>query len=482
MTPEEFRKFGYRVVDWIADYRGKVSELPVRARTAPGEVKGRLPSDPPEGPEPFDQIFRDLDEIILPGLSHWQHPRFFGYFPANSVLASVLGDYLSTGLGVLGLSWQSSPALTELEEVVTDWMRRMMGLSAEWNGVIQDTASTSTLVALLCAREKVSNYALDRGGLQGEERPLVVYVTAHSHSSVEKAALLAGFGRNNLRVVAHNGPMAGSKRDPQPDYAMNARALRDAVERDLSAGAVPAAIVATTGTTTTTALDPIAAIAEIAHTHGIWLHVDAAMAGSAMILPECRWMWDGVAGADSLVVNVHKWLGAAFDCSLYYIRDAQHLVRVMSTSPSYLQSAADGRVKNLRDWGLPLGRRFRALKLWLLIREQGVAGLQARIRRDLENARWFAEQVGTAPHWNVLAPAPLQTICVRHEPPGLAGDALDRHTLDWVERVNRSGEAYLTPAVLDGRWMVRVSIGAEATEREEVAALWALMRRTAEGC
>jgi aromatic-L-amino-acid decarboxylase len=204
------------------------------------------------------------------------------------------------------------------------------------------------------------------------------------------------------------------------------------------------------------------------------------MAGSAMILPECRWMWDGVAGADSLVVNAHKWLGAAFDCSLYYVRDAEHLVRVMSTSPSYLQSAADGRVKNLRDWGLPLGRRFRALKLWLLIREQGVAGLQARLRRDLENAKWFAEKVGAAPHWRVLAPVPLQTICVRHEPPGLVGDALDRHTLGWVERVNRSGEAYLTPAVLDGQWMVRVSIGAAPTIREHVAGLWELMRRMAE--
>jgi len=470
MTPEEFRKLGYRVVDWIADYRSKVSELPVMARVTPGEVKGRLPSDPPEHPETFDQIFRDLDEIILPGLTHWQHPRFFGYFPANSMLASVLGDYLSTGLGVLGLSWQSSPALTELEEVVTDWMRRMMGLSDRWSGVIQDTASTSTLVALLCARERISNYGLARGGLQEEKRRLVVYFTAQSHSSVEKAALLAGFGRSNLRMVTHDG-----------NFAMSAAALRDAIKRDIAAGALPAAIVATTGTTTTTALDPIAEIAEIAREHGVWLHVDAAMAGSAMILPECRWMWNGVEGGDSLVVNAHKWLGAAFDCSLYYVRDAQHLVRVMSTSPSYLQSAADGQVKNLRDWGLPLGRRFRALKLWLLIREQGVAGLQARIRRDLENAKWFAEQVETTADWSVLAPVPLQTVCVRHEPPGRTGDALDRHTLDWVERVNRSGEAYLTPAVLDGRWMVRVSIGSADTEREDVAALWTLMRREAEG-
>lgn len=468
MTPEEFRKFGYRVVDWIADYRSRVSQLPVMSRAAPGELKGRLPRDPPEHPEAFDHILEDLDEMILPGLTHWQHPRFFGYFPANAMLASVLGDYLSTGLGVLGLSWQSSPALTELEEIVTDWMRRMLGLSDEWSGVIQDTASTSTLVSLLCAREKISSYGLVGGGLQEEKHPLVVYITAQSHSSVEKAALLAGFGRRNLRIVAHDA-----------SYAMNARALRDAVGRDVAAGAVPAAIIATTGTTTTTALDPIAEIAEIARGYGVWLHVDAAMAGSAMILPECRWMWNGVQGADSLVVNAHKWLGAAFDCSLYYVRDAEHLVRVMSTSPSYLQSSANGQAKNLRDWGLPLGRRFRALKLWLLIREQGVSGLQKRIRRDLENAKWLAEQVKATADWSVLAPVPLQTVCVRHEPAGLSGDALDQHTLAWADRLNQSGGAYLTPAVLDGRWMVRVSIGSALTGREDVAVLWALMQTMA---
>ena len=469
MTPEEFRKLGYRVVDWVADYRAKAASLPVMARTQPGDVKTRLPKAPPETAESFECIFRDLDEIILPGLSHWQHPRFFGYFPANSLLASVLGDYLSTGLGALGISWQAGPALTELEEVVTDWMLQMTGLSAAWSGVIQDTASTNTLVALLCAREKATKYALDRGGLQGERRPLIVFVTAHSHSSVEKAALLAGFGRANVRVVAHD-----------ESYAMRPDALRRAVERDLAAGEVPAAVVATTGSTTTTALDPVEAIAEVIQPHGIWLHVDAAMAGSAMILPECRWMWRGVEAADSLVFNPHKWLGAAFDCSLYYVRDPEHLVRVMSTNPSYLQSAADGRVKNLRDWGLPLGRRFRALKLWLLIREQGVAGLQARLRRDLENTKWLAEEVRATTPWRVLAPVPLQTVCVRHEPAGLDGEALDRHTLTWVDRVNRSGEAYLTPAMLDGRWMVRVSVGAAPTEREHVEDLWALIRREAE--
>jgi aromatic-L-amino-acid decarboxylase len=356
-----------------------------------------------------------------------------------------------------------------LEEVVTDWMRQMLGLSESWSGVIQDTASTTTLVALLCARERASNYSLASGGLQAEEHPLIIYVSSHSHSSVEKAALLAGFGRRNLHIIATD-----------ENFAMKPDALEEAIQADLARGLVPCAVVATTGTTGTTAFDPIQDIANIARGHNLWLHVDAALAGSAMILPECRWMWEGIEMADSLVLNPHKWLGVAFDCSLYYVRDPEHLVRVMSTNPSYLQSAVDNRVKNLRDWGIPLGRRFRALKLWCLIREQGIDGLQSRLRRDLANAQWFAEQVKSTPNWRVLAPVPLQTICVRHEPPGLEGDALDKHTLDWVECVNNSGGAYLTPSILDGRWMVRVSIGALLTEREHVASLWALLRSYAE--
>lgn len=469
MTPEDFRRFGHQLIDWIANYRAGVADLPVMSPLEPGAVRAELPATPPARPEAFDGVFRDLQEIILPGLSHWQHPNFYGYFPANAELASVLGDYLSTGLGVIGLSWQSSPALTELEEVVTDWVRQMVGLSTAWSGVIQDTASTSTLVALLCARERASNYSLARGGLQGEARPLIVYVSAHSHSSVDKAALLAGFGRDNVRTIPTD-----------ERHALRPDAIAKAIRKDLDRGLTPCAVVATTGTTTTTALDPVEALAEIARRYDLWLHVDAAMAGSAMILPECRWMWQGVEGADSLVLNAHKWLGAAFDCSLYYVRDPQHLVRVMSTNPSYLQSAVDSRVKNLRDWGIPLGRRFRALKLWCLIREQGVEGLQARLRRDIANAQWLAEQVRAAPGWRVLAPVPLQTVCVRHEPPGLEGEALDEHTQAWGERANRSGRAYLTPAVLDGRWMVRVSIGAISTERAHVASLWALMRQEAE--
>jgi aromatic-L-amino-acid/L-tryptophan decarboxylase len=468
MNPSDFSKHARAVVDWIADYRAHLVDRPVMPRVAPGEVRAKLPAMPPDQPEPFDAMLRDFEEIIVPGVTHWQSPRFFGFFPGGGSLASVLGDYLSTGLSVLGLSWQASPALTELEEVVTDWMRQMLGLSDGWSGVIQDTASTSTLVALICARERATQYSLARGGLQGVDRPLVVYVSAHAHSSVDKAALLAGFGRDNVRLVPHDEA-----------YAMRADALEDLIAADVAAGRVPCAVVATTGTTGTTALDPVRAIAAVARAHGVWVHVDAAMAGSAMIIPELRWMWDGVEGADSLVVNPHKWLGVAFDCTLYYVRDPEHLVRVMSTNPSYLQSAADGRGRNYRDWGIPLGRRFRALKLWFLIREQGVAGLQARIRRDMANAKWLEQQVRAEPGWRVVAPVTLQTVCVRHEVPGFDGDALDRHTLDWVDQLNRSGDGYLTPSMLDGRWMARVSIGAETTEREHVAALWDAMRRLA---
>ncbi len=469
MTPDEFRRFGHQVIDWIADYRAGIEARPVQASVEPGAVRAALPAEPPLEAEPFERVLADFERVIVPALSFWQHPRFFGYFPSNGELSSVLGDALSTGLGVLGLAWQSSPALTELEEVVADWLRAMLGLSSAWQGVIQDTASTSTLVALITARERTSDYALARGGLQGGGKPLVVYASEHAHSSVDKAALLAGFGRENLVKVATDA-----------SYALDPAALSAAISADRARGREPCAVVATTGTTTTTAFDPLEPIAAIAREERLWLHVDGAMAGSAMILPECRALWRGIEGADSLVVNAHKWLGAAFDCSLYYVRDPEHLVRVMSTNPSYLRTAADGRVKNYRDWGIPLGRRFRALKLWCLIREQGVLGLQRRLRRDLENARWLAERVRAERGWRVLAPVPLQTVCVRHEPPGLAGEALDRHTQGWVEALNRSGRAWLTPALLDGRWMVRVSIGALPTERRHVAELWDEMRQAAE--
>mgnify|MGYP005843132457 CR=1 FL=1 len=470
MHPDEFRRAGYALIDWIAAYRERAAELPVWSRVAPGTIRAQLPATPPEAPEPFAALLDDLERVILPGLSHWQHPRFFGYFPANAALASVLGDLLSTGLGQLGLTWQASPALTELEEQMVDWMRQLLGLADIWRGVIHDSASTATLVALLCARERSTSYSQTRGGLQAEELPLTVYLSAQSHSSVEKAALLAGFGHANLRFIPTD-----------ERHAMSVEQLADEISADLAYGRRPCAVVATTGTTATTGLDPIEPIAALCRERGLWLHVDAAMAGSAMILPECRWMWQGVEAADSLVLNPHKWLGVAFDCSLFYVRDPQHLIRVMSTNPSYLQTTTDGTVTNFRDWGIPLGRRFRALKLWFMLRLEGAEALRARLRRDLAGARWLAEQVVAAPRWRLLNQVQLQTVCVRHEPPGLEGEELDKHTLAWVGRINDSGTAFLTPAVLDGRWMCRVSIGAELTSHADIAALWALMREEAEG-
>jgi aromatic-L-amino-acid decarboxylase len=470
MTPEEFRRVGHELVDWIADYRARVTagEFPVMSRNAPGQLRAALPKSAPDRPEDFAAIRRDLDALILPACTHWQDPRFFGYFPSNGLNAAVLGDLVSTGLGQLGLNWQASPGLTELEEVTLDWWRQMLGLSERWQGVIQDTASAATFVSLVCARERTSNHAAARGGLQAQDRPLMIYVSSQAHSSVEKAALLAGFGRDNLRVIPVDANF-----DMRPD------ALAAAVVEDRAAGREPCAIVATCGTTATTAFDPIANIAQIARVEELWLHVDAAMSGSAMILPECRELWEGVESADSVVVNPHKWLGVSFDCSTYFVRDAQLLVRVMSTNPSYLQTAADAQVKNYRDWGIPLGRRMRAMKLWFVIREQGVAQLQARIRRDLGHARWLAAEVARAPRWKSLAPVRLQTLVLRHDPPGLAADAIDAHTQSWVRAVNESGESYLTPALIDGRWAVRVSLGATATEHEHVADLWRLMRKHA---
>jgi aromatic-L-amino-acid decarboxylase len=470
MDTEEFRRLGHELIDWIADYRAKAyrGEFPVLPKVAPGEVRNALPAIPPVEPEPVEAALSDLRKVILPACTHWLDPRFFAYFPSNNSLAALLGDYLSTGLAQLGLNWQASPALTELEEVTTDWLRRMMGLSEAWSGVIQDTASTGALVALICARERATAHGAVRAGLQGADKPLIIYASSQSHSSVDKAALMAGFGRENIRVVPVD-----------ERFAMRADAFAEIVKRDCERGLQPCAVVATTGSTATTACDPLADIAKVAHQHGLWMHVDAALAGSAMILPECRSLWEGIEAADSLVTNPHKWLGASFDCSTYYVRDPDHLIRVMSTNPSFLRTAVDAQVKNYRDWGIPLGRRFRALKLWFLIREQGVSGLQARLRRDIGYARWFAARVDATPGWRRVAPVPLQTVCVRHEPAGLSGEALDAHTLAWVKRINESGQAYLTPAVLDGLWMVRVAFGAEATQQRHVEQLWELMQAEA---
>jgi len=468
MTPEEFRTAAHELVDWIADYRSNIENLPVRAQVEPGEIRAQFPRQAPQSCESPQQVLQDLENILVPGITQVQHPMHYGWFPSNASLASVLGDIASSGLGTLGISWESCPALTEVEEVVCNWMRQLTGLSDQWQGCIQDTASTACLTALLVARERASNYSENRGGLQSEQQAMIVYTTAEAHSSVVKAALLAGFGRDNLRLVAMDA-----------ERAMSATALATAIEQDIAQGHNPAAVVASVGSTGVTAFDPVAEIAAITSARGIWLHVDAAMAGSAMLLSECRHLWEGVEQADSLAWNPHKWMGTILDCSLFYVRDPQQLIRVMSTNPSYLRSSVDDEVTQFRDWGIPLGRRFRALKLWYHLRIDGIDAIRDRLRRDLDNAQWFARRVAQTENWRVLTAVKLQTVCIRHQPVGLDGEALDKHTLAWINAINSSGKAFMSPAQLDDGWMVRVSIGVEATTREHLEKLWELIQRHA---
>ncbi|TMQ07053.1 MAG: aminotransferase class V-fold PLP-dependent enzyme [Deltaproteobacteria bacterium] len=466
MDAQQFRRLGHALVDWIADYREGLAERPVMSPVRPGEIKARMPSEPPEHGGAAGELLARLEADVLPGITHWNHPGFFAYFPSITSYASILGDLACAGLGVQGMSWQTSPAATEVEEVVMDWLRQMVGLSAAWTGVIQDTASTATLTALICARDKASDFA--PAGLQRGGGPLIVYASAEAHSSIEKAVRLAGIGKAHLRLIPTDAVRA-----------MRVDALGDAIARDRAAGLQPCAVVATTGTTNTTAFDPIDAIADVTEPQGIWLHVDAAMAGTAMVAPECRALWHGIERADSLVFNPHKWMGVGFDLSAYYCRDPQHLIRVMGTNPAVLRTSRDGEVSNFRDWHIQLGRRFRALKLWFHLLDQGVAGIRERLRRDLANARWLAGEIDAVPGWEIVAPVALQTVCVRHVPPGLDEAAVSAHNLAIARRINDGGRAYLTPTVLDGRQILRISIGAERTEREHVAALWAALRDAA---
>ncbi|MDH3294551.1 MAG: pyridoxal-dependent decarboxylase, partial [Acidimicrobiia bacterium] len=376
----------------------------------------------------------------------------------------------------LGISWESSPALTEVEEVVCDWLRQAVGLSSNWSSTFHDTASTSCLVALIVARERASNNSYAGPGLAAADRAPVVYCTGQAHSSVRKAALLAGFGADQVRIIDH---------DPET-FAMDTVDLETRIAADRTAGLIPAAVVATVGTTGTTAIDPVSDIVAVGGDSGLWVHVDAAMAGSAMILPECRPLWHGVEGADSITWNPHKWLGTVLDTSLFHIRDVDLLIQVMSTNPTYLWSKADGEVTQFRDWGIPLGRRFRALKVLFQLRIDGIEALQTRLRRDLSNAQWLAAQVEATPGWEVVAPVPLQTVCVVHTPEDAHGSAafsveeLNVHTRSWVDAINTSGQAYLTPTLLDDRWIARVSIGVETTERHHVERLWELMQAAAD--
>jgi aromatic-L-amino-acid decarboxylase len=463
MDTNAFRRIGHDLVDWIAEYRERIESLPVMSRAKPGEIRAMMPKEPPLHGSGLNEIRSALNNIVMPGITHWNHPGFFAYFPANADLSSVLADFVAVGLGAQGMSWQTSPAATEVEEAVMDWLRQMLGLSATFSGVIQDTASTATFCALLCARERTSGFSQNKGGVQSEPSPLTVYASDQAHSSIPKAALLAGFGRDNLRLL------------PTDDkHALRLDLLEAAIQADIQAGRRPCALVAAIGTTATTGLDPLEAMAALAAKHGMWLHVDAAMAGTAMICPEFRWMWQGIENADSIVLNPHKWMGVGFDLTAYFIKDPQHLIRVMGTDPSYLRTAHDAEVNNFRDWGIPLGRRFRSLKLWFLMLEHGVEAIQSRIRRDVSLANWLAAQVDAAPNWQRMAPCPLQTVSLRHAPPSLVGDedALSAHNQAIADSISASGQHYVTTSVLKGQKIIRVSIAALTTEMRHVEKLW----------
>jgi aromatic-L-amino-acid decarboxylase len=463
MDPDAFRRHGREVVDWIADYFERIETFPVRSSVEPGEVRAKLPPKPPETGESFDAVLRDLDEIILPGITHWQSPNFFAYWPANSSGPAVLGELLSAGLAVQGMSWQTSPACTELETHVLDWMLDMLALperfhsSSAGGGVIQDTASSATLCALLAARERATDFATDREGCNGS---LIAYGSNQAHSSVEKAVRIAGLGSEQLRLI-----------DVDDQYAMDPSALERAIETDLGAGFTPCFITATVGTTSSGAIDPMRAIGEIAQRHNIWLHVDAAMSGTAALCPEFRFVHDGVELADSYCVNPHKWMFTNFDCDCFYVADRATLVRTLSVLPEYLRNRAteSGAVIDYRDWHIPLGRRFRALKLWLVIRHYGVEGLRHHVRRHVELAEMFAGWVDADPDFELATPLTLNLVCFRHRD----GDAINQAIID---RVNDSGKLFLSHTRLDDQFVLRLAIGQTHTEQRHVEAAWDAIR------
>jgi aromatic-L-amino-acid decarboxylase len=466
MTPDEFRSQGHALVDWIADYMEGVERYPVASGVKPGEVRSMLPPSPPPAPEPFAAVLSDVDDVILPGLTHWQHPSFFAYFPANSTYPAILGDLLSAGLGVNGMLWATSPACTELETLMCDWMVELLDLPAAFRsegaggGVIQGTASEATLCAILAARERATNGRSNRGGVTDR---LVAYATAHTHSATEKGLRIAGIGSEHLRLV-----------DTDDSFAMRIDALAAAVAADRAAGGVPFFVCATAGTTSSLAFDPVPAVARVCRDEGLWLHVDAAMAGIAALCPEYRWVNAGVDGADSYCTNPHKWMGVTFDCDLFYVADRADLINSLSILPAFLRTAAGdaGAVFDYRDWQVPLGRRFRSLKLWFTLRLDGADPARAMIRRHVAMAADLAERVAADPRFELAVPPSLNLVCLRHADGDAATDAL-------IDGANASGRALFTRTVLDGRPVLRFCVGGRATEARHVDAAWSLLQELA---
>ncbi|TDI48452.1 MAG: aspartate aminotransferase family protein [Acidobacteria bacterium] len=467
MTADEFRRHGHELVDWIADYRSRIEDLPVLSQSKPGELRAALPEHAPDKGEPFDDILADIDRLIIPGITHWQSPNFFAYFPSNSSEPAILGELLSAGLGVQGMIWATSPACTELETHVLDWLVDMLGLpdffksSGTGGGVIQDTASSSALCALLAARERASKLETNRVGIQGT---MVAYTSSQAHSSIEKAVKIAGIGAENLRLI-----------DVDEAFAMQPEALARQIAADRDQGLTPFFVCATVGTTSSNAMDPLPAIGRICGKEDLWLHVDAAMSGTAALSPEYRFIHDGVEHADSYCFNPHKWMFTTFDCDCFYVKSRKDLIDTLSILPEYLRNEAteSGAVIDYRDWHIPLGRRFRALKLWFVIRHYGIEGLRHHVSQHIELARQFASWVEADERFELAAPAPLNLVCFRH----LGGDAVNEALMN---RLNESGKLYLTHTKLDGRLALRMAIGQSMTEERHVRKAWERIQDSAE--
>ena len=466
MTPEEFRAHAHRLVDWMADYMSEVERLPVRAQTRPGEIESALPAVPPETGEPMEAVFADFEHIVMPGMTHWQHPRFFAYFPANSSPPSVLAEMLTAALGAQCMLWQTSPAATEMETRMLDWLRRAIGLPEGFAGTIQDSASSAILCALLTARERATEGAANERGLAEAGAAPVAYTSDQAHSAAEKGAKIAGYGRRHVRLIE-----TGS------DFAMNPGALDAAIRADKAAGLKPACIVASLGTTGVGAIDRLDEIGAVARAHDVFLHVDAAWAGSALICEEHRWMLRGIEAVDSLVFNPHKWLLTNFDCSAHFVRDPDALVRTFSILPAYLQSREGDAVTDYRDWGVPLGRRFRALKLWFVLRSYGLAGLREVIRRHIALAEWLEAEIAAHPDFEIMAPRSLALLNFRYAPQGAA--SLDELNERLLHAINDEGQIYLTQGRVRGAYAIRVSIGQTRTERIHVEQAWEAIKAAA---
>jgi aromatic-L-amino-acid decarboxylase len=447
-------------VDWVAEYLTGVAEYPVLSPVQPGQIKEKIPAEPsPEG-EPMDRIFEDFKEIILPGMTHWQHPSWFAYFPANNSPPSILAELLTAGLGAQCMIWQTSPAAAELEEVVVEWLRKMLGLPEGMVGCIQDTASTATLCALLTAREKATDF---EANLRGLKEPLTVYASEETHSSIEKGVKIAGYGKASLRYISTD-----------ESFAMVPSKLEETIIQDKQKGLRPTCVIATVGTTSSTAMDPLAPIGEICHRHGLWLHVDGAFAGTAAILPEKRDMLKGIEYADSFVFNPHKWMLTNFDCSAYFVRDPGALIRTFEIHPEYLKTGVDAQVRNFRDWGIQLGRRFRALKLWFVIRSYGTEGLRKMIREHIRLGQLFKTWVEEDKNFELLAPVPLSVVCFRIND-GRPEQALNTLNTALIEDLNRTGQAFLTHTSLKGKFALRMAIGQRTTEETHVRDAWHLI-------